>query len=65
MEVVYDINEDQEVVENVVWDYGITPLDIYMVKRYPFETIAHVAEQDADRFEEALDEYGIGWRYTK
>lgn len=65
MEVVYDINEDQEVVENAVWDYGITPLDIYMVKRYPFETIAHVAEQDADRFEEALDEYGIGWRYTK
>jgi hypothetical protein len=64
MEVVYDVNEDIEKVENVIWDYGITPNDIYMVNRYPWETIAHIAEQDAQRFEEALDEYGIGWRYN-
>lgn len=64
MEIVYDVNEDIEQVENVIWDYGITPIDIYMVNRYPWETVAHIDERDAKRFEEALDEYGIGWRYN-
>jgi hypothetical protein len=63
-EIIYAVNADIEVVENILFDNFITPLDIYQINRYPFELVVHIDPKDDAEFKRVLHDNYIGFEWV-